>query len=130
MKPALVDRPLGSRPLICLGGLRPIAKKVKDFMSYTPRVDAATYAGWIAVDDGEDPRWHTDRQEWTKAEVARQLERELADAKTAFLAGMKEAACVCDEATWGDREPSNEYERGWRAACKHLATVIRARKDE
>lgn len=50
----------------------------------TPRTDAATFAGWIKVDDGTDSPWHTDRQEWTKAEVARQLERELNEARAAL----------------------------------------------
>lgn len=43
------------------------------------------YLGWVTVDTGTAPRWHTDRQEWVNAkycrkweERARQLERELA----------------------------------------------------
>lgn len=44
---------------------------------------------------------------------------------TEFLAGMEEAARLCATATWGSRESQHDYDRGYAAACKHLAIVIR-----
>lgn len=64
----------------------------------TPRANAETYPGWIKVDD--DTPWHTDRQEWTKAGVARELEREL-QAAQASIAALRELVRIDDEDVTG-----------------------------